>query len=164
MTNPNDHPTVKSNHAAYMDGFNEGEAYADAIGRTRAQALVTEFHQKYGQPVAFGPVMLTPGRAQLRWSLIAEELEEYVEAVEASNLVDVADALGDLLYVVYGTAVEHGIDMAPVLEEIHRSNMSKLGEDGKPIYREDGKVLKGTGYTPPDLAPIVASQVAEAAE
>lgn len=164
MTNPNDHPTVRSNHAAYMDGFTEGEAHADAIGRTRAQSLVAEFHLRFGAPAEPAPVMIPADRALLRASLIGEELEEYVEAVEASNLVAVADALGDLLYVVYGTAVEHGIDMAPIVEEIHRSNMSKLGEDGRPVYRADGKILKGPRFTPPDLAPIIAAQVAEGAE
>lgn len=127
------------------------------------QQLVRSFHEKFGAPVGARPQMIDGERAILRAGLIAEELEEYVEAVEASDLVGVADALGDLLVVVYGTAVEHGIDMLPIVAEIHRSNMSKLGDDGKPIFRDDGKILKGPGYSPPNLGPLVAAQIAEVA-
>lgn len=126
------------------------------------QGLVREFHEAFGAPVADAPTMIEHSRAILRANLIAEELEEYVEAVEGSDLVGVADAIGDLLVVVYGTAVEHGIDMMRIVQEIHRSNMSKLGEDGRPIYREDGKILKGPHYQRPNLGPIVAAQIAGA--
>lgn len=125
-----------------------------------AQKSVREFHEAFGAPFADAPRMLTPERAQLRSSLIAEELEEYVAAVRDGDLVAVADALGDLLYVVYGTGVEHGIDLIPVFTEIHRSNMSKLGADGKPVLRDDGKILKGPDYSPPNLAAVVAALIA----
>lgn len=74
------------------------------------------------------------------------------------DIVGIADALADLVYVVYGTAVEYGINMQPISDEVHRSNMSKLGEDGKAIHRVDGKVLKGPNFTPPDLATIIKNQ------
>ena len=95
---------------------------------------------------------------QLRYKLMREENEEYLEAANNNDLVEVADALGDMLYILAGTIIEHGMQhkIEEVFEEIQRSNMSKLGEDGKPIYREDGKVLKGPNYFKPDLNKFVA--------
>lgn len=122
------------------------------------QLQVESFHYAFGAPVADKPTRLPDERGSLRYELIKEELLEYAEAIGEGNLVEVADALGDLLYVVFGAAVEHGIDLEPVVDEIHRSNMSKLGDDGKPIYREDGKILKGDGYSAPDLGPILEAQ------
>jgi predicted HAD superfamily Cof-like phosphohydrolase len=87
--------------------------------------------------------------------LIAEELGELKEAIRDKDIVEVADALTDLLYVVYGAGHAFGIDLDKCFNEVHRSNMSKLGLDGKPIYREDGKVLKGQNYFDPDLITIV---------
>ncbi len=86
-----------------------------------------------------------------------EENEEYLEAANNGDLVEVADALGDMLYILCGTLIEHGLQdkIVAVFDEIQRSNMSKLGQDGKPIYREDGKVLKGPNYFKPDIASIV---------
>lgn len=86
-----------------------------------------------------------------------EENEEYLEAANNDDLVEVADALGDMLYILCGTIIEHGMQevIEDVFEEIQRSNMSKLGADGKPIYREDGKVLKGENYFKPDIASIL---------
>ena len=92
----------------------------------------------------------------IRCALIEEEASEFRAAVEADDLVGVADAIADLLYVVYGAALTFGIPTAEVFAEVHRSNMTKLGDDGLPIYRDDGKVLKGPHYSPPDLAPILA--------
>lgn len=93
----------------------------------------------------------------LRYKLMREENEEYLEAANNNDLVEVADALGDLLYILCGTIIEHGLQykIEEVFEEIQRSNMSKLGEDGEPIYREDGKVLKGPNYFKPDIAAIL---------
>ena len=93
----------------------------------------------------------------LRYKLMREENEEYLEAANNNDLVDVADALGDLLYILCGTIIEHGLQykIEEVFDEIQRSNMSKLGEDGEPIYREDGKVLKGPNYFKPDIASIL---------
>ncbi len=95
----------------------------------------------------------------LRYKLMREENEEYLEAANADDLVEVADALGDMLYILCGTIIEHGLQhkIEEVFNEIQRSNMSKLGEDGEPIYREDGKVLKGPNYFKPDIIKILNS-------
>ena len=91
------------------------------------------------------------GVSELRYELIREELEEMREALDTKDLVGIADALADLLYVVYGAGHSFGLDLDACFNEVHRSNMSKLDKNGKPIYREDGKVLKGEDYSPPDL-------------
>ncbi|HLT32546.1 MAG TPA: nucleoside triphosphate pyrophosphohydrolase family protein [Aquaticitalea sp.] len=93
----------------------------------------------------------------LRYKLMHEENEEYLEAANNDDLVEVADALGDMLYILCGTIIEHGLQhkIEEVFNEIQRSNMSKLGENGEPIYREDGKVLKGPNYFKPDLLRIL---------
>jgi predicted HAD superfamily Cof-like phosphohydrolase len=93
----------------------------------------------------------------LRFNLMKEENEEYLEAATANDLVEVADALGDMLYILCGTIIEHGMQykIEEVFEEIQRSNMSKLGEDEQPIYREDGKVLKGPNYFKPKIKEIL---------
>ena len=93
----------------------------------------------------------------LRFNLMDEENKEYYEAANNSDLVEVADALGDMLYILCGTILEHGMQhkIEEVFEEIQRSNMSKLGADGKPIYREDGKVLKGPNYFKPNIESIL---------
>jgi len=93
----------------------------------------------------------------LRFNLMDEENKEYFEAANNSDLVEVADALGDMLYILCGTILEHGMQhkIEEVFEEIQRSNMSKLGADGKPIYREDGKVLKGPNYFKPNIESIL---------
>ncbi len=93
----------------------------------------------------------------LRYKLMREENEEYLEAANNNDLVEVADALGDMLYILCGTIIEHGLQdkIEEVFNEIQRSNMSKLGENGEPIYREDGKVLKGPNYFKPHIAAIL---------
>jgi len=93
----------------------------------------------------------------LRFNLMKEENEEYLEAADNDDLVEVADALGDMLYILCGTIIEHGMQhkIEEVFNEIQRSNMSKLGEDGEPIYREDGKVLKGPNYFKPQIREIL---------
>lgn len=93
----------------------------------------------------------------LRFNLMKEENEEYLEAANDNDLVEVADALGDMLYILCGTIIEHGMQhkIEDVFNEIQRSNMSKLGEDGEPIYREDGKVLKGPNYFKPHIKEIL---------
>ena len=95
----------------------------------------------------------------LRYKLMREENEEYLEAANSNDLVEVADALGDMLYILCGTIIEHGMQhkIEEVFEEIQKSNMSKLGEDGEPIYREDGKVLKGPNYFKPNISKILKS-------
>lgn len=121
------------------------------------QALVKEFHESFGAPVAETPTLIPLDRSKLRYKLMAEELDEYLVATVNGDIVEIADALGDLLYVVLGSAVEHGLDLEPILGEIHRSNMSKLGEDGKPVLREDGKILKGPRFFLPNLTRVVES-------
>ena len=93
----------------------------------------------------------------LRFNLMKEENEEYLEAANNNDLVEVADALGDMLYILCGTIIEHGMQykIEAVFNEIQRSNMSKLGADGQPIYREDGKVLKGPNYFKPNIESIL---------
>ena len=93
----------------------------------------------------------------LRFNLMKEENEEYFEAVQNNDLVEIADALGDMLYILCGTIIEHGLQhkIEAVFDEIQRSNMSKLDHSGKPIYREDGKVMKGPNYFKPDFSKII---------
>lgn len=126
---------------------------------SRISAQVREFHHSFGLPVRAVPTGSVGDRqAALRQSLIAEEVGELADAVTAHDLVAIADALADIVYVAYGTAHTYGIDLDRVLDEVHSSNMSKLGADGRPVYREDGKVLKGPGFRPPDIAAVLADQ------
>jgi predicted HAD superfamily Cof-like phosphohydrolase len=97
------------------------------------------------------PELPDPATVKLRVDLIAEELQELKDAIAMEDLVGVADALTDILYVTYGAGVAFGLDLDDCFEEVHSSNMSKLDEEGNPIYRADGKVLKGPFYRPPDL-------------
>jgi predicted HAD superfamily Cof-like phosphohydrolase len=101
---------------------------------------------------------LTAKEVQLRFDLMKEENEEYLEAANNGDIVEIADALGDQLYILCGTILRHGLQdkIVEVFEEIQRSNMSKLDIDGKPIYREDGKVLKSDRYFKPDIASILS--------
>jgi len=146
--------------------------------------LVRKFHEAFGHPIADEHTPATKALRKLRVQLIAEELVEYAAALgvrldvhydptvhgtsdDASvvvqpvvdddrvDLVEAADALGDLDYVVQGANLIHGFPAEKVINEIQRANMSKLGADGKPIYREDGKVMKGPNYTPPDIATVL---------
>jgi predicted HAD superfamily Cof-like phosphohydrolase len=93
----------------------------------------------------------------LRYNLMKEENEEYLDAVRNNDLIEIADALGDMMYILCGTIIEHGLQdkMEAIFDEIQNSNMSKLGENGKPIYREDGKVLKGPNYFKPNFTKIL---------
>lgn len=119
---------------------------------------VTEFHKAFGLGIKNSPSAdLGEDKNLLRYKLMREENEEYLEAANSNDLVEVADALGDMLYILCGTIIEHGMQdvITDVFEEIQRSNMSKLGEKGKPIYREDGKVLKGPNYFKPNFDEIL---------
>ena len=121
--------------------------------------MLEEFHRVFGAHMETAPTAdLTDETIALRVSLIQEELDEYRAAAEARDLVAVADALSDLAYVVLGAYVTHGLqELAEALfAEVHRSNMSKLDEDGSVIYREDGKVLKSKLFSQPDLQSILA--------
>ncbi len=115
---------------------------------------VEHFQKTYGFGVGTEPVAdLGDKTNKLRFELMKEENEEYLEAAQNNDLVEVADALGDMLYILCGTIIEHGMQdkINEVFDEIQRSNMSKLGADGKPIYREDGKLLKGPNYFKPNI-------------
>ena len=112
---------------------------------------VRDFMKAFGQEVKRSPEFPTEETAKLRIELIVEELNELIDAKEDKDLIGIADALTDILYVTYGAGHAFGIDLDECFREVQRSNMSKLGEDGKPIYREDGKVLKGPNYSEPDL-------------
>ena len=116
-----------------------------------------EFHTAFGHPVADKPSIPALQTCNLRFRLMEEENREYLDACYEGNLVEVADALGDKLYILAGTMLVHGMQdkIIEVFNEIQRSNMSKLGEDGKPIFREDGKILKGPNYSPPNIKPIL---------
>ena len=154
----------------------------DGVGEREGddpEALVRRFHHVYGLPVQTDGASLERESLDMRMSLIAEEFSELVGAVygqaaraeiessyrravaaddSARDTVETADALADLIYVIYGMALETGIDLASVLAEVQRSNMSKLGADGKPVYREDGKVLKGPDYFPPNVEAVLRSR------
>ncbi|MEM9051621.1 MAG: nucleoside triphosphate pyrophosphohydrolase family protein [Bacteroidota bacterium] len=121
---------------------------------------VRAFHDAFGIANADNPTTdLSQEDIVLRFNLMKEENEEYLEAAKNGDLVEVADALGDMLYILCGTILKHGLEgkIAEVFQEIQRSNMSKLDADGKPIYREDGKVMKSELYFKPDLASILAN-------
>lgn len=119
---------------------------------------VEDFHRKFNVPYKGQPtVQLGLEQSLLRYKLMREENEEYLDAAHKGDLEEIADALGDMLYILCGTIITHGMQhkIVEVFAEIHRSNLSKLGEDGKPIYREDGKVMKGPNFSRPDIASVL---------
>lgn len=120
---------------------------------------VAEFHEKFNQPIVSIPKLPNKERRELRRSLLQEEYFEYEEAEIENNLIEIADALADMVVIICGTALEYGIPLDIILQEVHRSNMSKLGYDGKPVYREDGKVIKGPNYSPPNIKDILNNEV-----
>ena len=116
---------------------------------------VGDFMEAFGQEVLYIPTMPDFNLAALRLDLIEEEVQELRDGLGRSSLLEVADALTDILYVVYGAGHAFGIDLDDCFHEVHRSNMTKLGEDGRPMYRDDGKVMKGPNYEEPDLAQFI---------
>ena len=116
---------------------------------------VKAFMNTYGQDVKEKAEFPENKIVQLRIDLIEEELNELKEAIKNNDIVEVADALTDILYVTYGAGHSFGVDLDKCFDEVQRSNMSKLGEDGKPIYNESGKVMKGPNYFVPDLKKII---------
>ena len=116
---------------------------------------VEVFMRTFGQEIKDKPSFPSAKIIQLRYSLIKEELNELKEAMDKNNLKEVADALTDILYVTYGAGHAFGINLDACFTEVQSSNMSKLGKDGKPIYNEHGKVLKGPKYFKPDLSKFV---------
>jgi predicted HAD superfamily Cof-like phosphohydrolase len=119
--------------------------------------LVEEFHEAFNIEMAKEPALLPEKEFILRHKLMTEENKEYLDACWEGDLVGIADALGDQLYILLGTILKHGLNekMEDVFAEIHRSNMSKLGPDGKPILRGDGKILKGPAYFKPNIHKII---------
>ena len=118
---------------------------------------VKKFMQTFGQEVRTKASFPNDKITKLRIDLIREELSELEEAIEKKDIKEVADALTDILYVTYGAGHAFGIDLDECFQEVHASNMSKLGENGRPIHREDGKVMKGPGYFEPDLEGILGA-------
>jgi predicted HAD superfamily Cof-like phosphohydrolase len=116
------------------------------------------FHEVYNLSYKDSPVAdIGIDKINLRFKLMEEENQEYLEAAKNNDIIEVADALGDMLYILCGTIIEHGMQdkIEEIFDEIQKSNMSKLGEDGKPIYRNDGKVMKGPNYFKPNILEIL---------
>ena len=116
---------------------------------------VKTFMETFGQIVRTKPQFPDEKTIQLRLNLIKEELSELEEAIKNKNLKEIADALTDILYVTYGAGYAYGINLDKCFKEVQRANMSKLGKDGKPIYNEQGKVMKGPNYSAPNLKRFV---------
>ena len=117
---------------------------------------VETFMKTFGQDVKTKPFLSSDKINKLRIDLIKEELEELTEAMKKKDLLEVADALTDILYVTYGAGHAFGINLDTCFNEVQNSNMSKLGKDGKPIYNESGKVMKGPNYFKPDLSKFIS--------
>ena len=113
--------------------------------------MVGDFMEAFGQEVLYMPSMPDTNLAALRLDLINEEVQELRDGLGKNSMLEIADALTDILYVVYGAGHAFGIDLDECFNEVHRSNMTKLGADGRPLYREDGKVMKGPNYEDPNL-------------
>ena len=118
---------------------------------------VAHFHEVFKIGNNNEPSFLTEKESDLRFNLLKEENEEYLEACKSGNMVEIADALGDILYITFGTIMRHGLQhkIQEVFDEIQQSNMSKLDENGNPIFREDGKILKSGKYFKPDIKSIL---------
>jgi predicted HAD superfamily Cof-like phosphohydrolase len=130
---------------------------------SNADTKLREWHQKFDVPILDTPRFPGPDRAELRVKLIMEEALEFQEAAANEDLVEMADALADLLYVTYGAALECGIPLDAVFDEVHRSNMTKVWPDGTVHYRHDGKVLKPPTYSPADIALVLNRGIGKAA-
>ena len=116
---------------------------------------VKNFMETFGQEVKSRPSLSSHKINALRYNLIKEELDEFKQALDKKDLLEVADALTDILYVTYGAGHAFGIDLDICFQEVQNSNMSKLGEDGKPIFNDHGKVMKGPNYFKPDLSKFI---------
>ena len=116
---------------------------------------VGDFMEAFGQEVLYIPTMPDFNLSALRLDLIEEEVQELRDGLANKSMLEIADALTDILYVVYGAGHAFGIDLDDCFHEVHSSNMTKLGADGRPLYRDDGKVMKGPNYREPDLTAFV---------
>lgn len=131
-----------------------------AFHRSDVARAVAAFHRAFDLPSRVLPSAdVSDELAALRVRLLSEELDELKDATAARDIVGIADALADIVYVAYGTAVTYGLDLDAVLTEVHRANMSKLDANGRPVLRADGKVLKSARYRAPDVAGVVAQQL-----
>ncbi len=117
---------------------------------------VGDFMEAFGQEVLYIPTMPDFNLSALRLDLIEEEVQELRDGLAKKSMLEIADALTDILYVVYGAGHAFGIDLDDCFHEVHSSNMTKLGADGRPLYREDGKVMKGPNYREPDLTKFIS--------
>lgn len=117
--------------------------------------MVGDFMEAFSQEVLYEPILPDFNLAALRLDLIEEEVQELRDGLAKGSMLEIADALTDILYVVYGAGHAFGIDLDECFDEVHSSNMTKLGEDGRPMYRDDGKVMKGPNYREPDLRQFV---------
>lgn len=123
------------------------------------ESQVRQFNETYGKQMSSKPRLPTETEATLMNNLIHEELMELNEAMDKGDLVEIADAIGDILYVTAQQATILGLPVDALLQEIQRSNLSKLGADGKPIYREDGKVLKGPNFSEPQISKVLMGEL-----
>jgi predicted HAD superfamily Cof-like phosphohydrolase len=140
---------------AFTDSWREPSEGPTAFRSDLAGAVAT-FHEAFDLPRQTSPsIAVDDALAKLRVSLMEEEFGELVQAVAERDLIAIADALADIVYVAYGTALTYGVDLDAVLQEVHQANMSKLDADGRPIRRADGKVLKSERYSPPDVAAVL---------
>jgi predicted HAD superfamily Cof-like phosphohydrolase len=121
------------------------------------QKMVKEFHQRFGEFIRSSPGLVNETTRDLRIRLIREETDEFEKAAKEGNLIKIADALADIMYVTYGTGVSYGIDLDPIFREVHESNMSK--GDPEVLRTPGGKVLKAKNYRPPNLQPILGKGV-----
>lgn len=124
--------------------------------KSSAFESVKEFHEKFGLHVEENPTLPNEQTRELRKKLLREEVDEYLEAEDNDDLTEMCRELSDVLYIVYGTAVSYGLPIDAMFREIHQSNMSKLDKDGKPLIREDGKILKGENFKKPDPERVMA--------
>lgn len=128
---------------------------------SEAMLSVAAFHRAFDLPRRARPSTdVSADLAMLRVALLEEEITEFTVATNARDIIELADALADIVYVTYGAALTYGIDLDAVVREVHRSNMSKLDRHGRPVLRADGKVIKSDRYRPPDLAPVLLRQAA----
>lgn len=129
------------------------------------QSRVREFHERFDQPIRTVPELPSEDERNLRYDLLEEEWREYIEAESEHDIVAIADALADMVYIIYGTAITYGINLDAVIGEVHRSNMTKVNPTtGKADYREDGKVEKPDTYEPANIAGVLYEQVRKTIE
>lgn len=146
---------VAGDFEGHSEAHSSGVMSSGLAPRRSASEMVREFHETYAVPVQLEPGFPSHDRCALRERILEEEWIELCEAQAKRDFVEVADALADMLYIIHGTALEYGIPLDAVVEEVHRSNMSKLDEHRKPIVREDGKIMKGPNYFKPDIARVL---------